>query len=536
MSTRHTRKTGLLPLVALAGLAGCNPWDDLPNQGSYEIETTWRDDLVAATDGLYIPLPYAGELVRVDLEGGHELVDLDGASPTALALTPDESMVMAFAEWPVCESDDPDVVLVSDCPEEELTYESELDLVQDGSVTGVVDLPAHFNELAFSPSASDGEESTDPVAVAYLDYDGSEIDVDGVLNLTEVMFINLATGETQSVSVGFSANNVLFTEDGSRAVVLSRSQAVVVDLTGDSYEILVTYKLTLDADQEVDPVGAAITGDGQYLLISVEGSGDLYALNLEQESINIVDLEASPASMSVDTSADLTTLVYSSKAQVDVLEHDYFDLTTLELDEPCTEIVETSNQQAILYNDTSNTHDIYLLDLTDLDLVEYVVGNPVESVHLGPDEAFAAAVLRPESSSGSSDLDSYYDQMWGLSILDLASDDSVDLVLESEPVGLAFAGGGEEPAYALLLLDGLEDLLQVTLRDASVSTVELPAPPTSIGSMPSGDFYITHDSALGMVSFLDPSSGSLTQASGFAIDELLAEESLPRQDSEADSE
>ncbi len=36
---------------------------------------------------------------------------------------------------------------------------------------------------------------------------------------------------------------------------MSRSQVVVVDLTSPTYEVLVTYHLTLDADQEVDPWG-----------------------------------------------------------------------------------------------------------------------------------------------------------------------------------------------------------------------------------------------------------------------------------------
>ena len=364
-------------------LQGCNPWNHLPDDGATEIGLTWSDDLVAAQDGLYVRLPHAGELVRVTPDGAWESVDMDGAEPTDLALGADEQTVMVFSQWPVCDTDDPKVTLLADCDSEDLRWGHELGLVKGGVIQSTVEVPSHFNALAFSPIDPEGVVA--PVAVAYLDYDGASIDVDGTANLTEVLFINLQTGATQSLSAGFAADNILFKEDASMAVVLSRSQAVVVDLTSEPYAELATFHLTLDADQEVDPVGAAFTADGTYLIISVKGTGDLYVLNLDGESINIIDLPAAPSAMAVDAQADLTALVYSSKAQVDVMDHVLFEVVSLELDEPCTAIEETESGKMLLYNDEGNTHDIYRLDTESLDVTEYVVGNPVDSVQIAPD-------------------------------------------------------------------------------------------------------------------------------------------------------
>jgi hypothetical protein len=330
------------------------------------------------------------------------------------------------------------------------------------------------------------------------------------------------------MSVGFSASNVLFTADGTRAAVLSRSQVVLVDLTVDPYEKLVTYPLTLDADQEVDPLGAAITPDDQYLLMSVVGSGDLYVMDLMDESINIVDLAAAPAAMSVDASSDRTALVYANKAQVDVLEHRYFAVEAVPLDEPCDSIAELGDGRALLYNRTASTHDVYRLDLTSLDLVEYRVANPVTSLQVSADGNYAVALLRQEWDSGSTDIDAYFDEHWGLSILDLSTDDNTDLVLEAAPVGLALgADGATGEPYALLLLEGVDSLVEVGLWSREVAEIELPAPPTGIGALPDGTFYITHEAALGLVSFLAPGSDALTQASGFAVEGLFTDDSLP---------
>jgi hypothetical protein len=518
----------LLPSAAALVLLACNPWENMPLNGwSWLEEPLWSDDVVAAADGLYVRLPHAGALLRIEPEGETTVVDLGGAEATSMALGPDQQTIVLFQEATSCVTDEPRVDEMSECPGEDIVVDHQLALVRDGALVGEngpLAVPGHYNRLAFSPW-SEGSE-VNPVAVAYLDYEGGGIDVDGVLNLTEVLFVDLREGDTARVSVGFSANNILFTADATKAAVLSRSQVVVVDLTSPTYEVLVTYHLTLDADQEVDPLGAAITPDDRYLLMSVEGSGDLYAMDLDNESINIVDLDAPPAAMAVDAFADRTALVYSNRSQVDILEHDYFDVESVELDEPCNAIAETDEGFAVLYNRSASTHDVYLLDLETGDLVEYRLANPVMSLQLTEDNAYAVALMRQEWDGSSTGIDAYYDEHWGLSIMDLSDDDNIDLVLESQPVGLAFATSELGEPYALLLLEGVDSLVQVDLWSAQVSEVPLPAPPTGIGALPDGKFYITHQAALGLISFLSPGSTELTSVSGFAGEGLFEDDSI----------
>ena len=73
---------------------------------------------------------------------------------------------------------------------------------------------SHFNALAFT---SDGNQ-----AVAYLDYESSsDLDFGGLLNATEVVFMDLDSGATTPVPVGFAADRILFDKDDTKAVVFS---------------------------------------------------------------------------------------------------------------------------------------------------------------------------------------------------------------------------------------------------------------------------------------------------------------------------
>lgn len=510
-------------MTILLLLAACNTWDDLPGNNYNTLDAPlWDQDITAASDGLYVQLTRSGELVRVSADGTVEVVDLGHAQPKKVVLAPDKATLMVFTDALLCETDKPRVDSVEDCnrENEDLKVESRLSLVSDAIAESTSAVAAHYNAVQFS---NDGN-----TAVIYLDEESanlSTLNVDGLLNPTEVVFVELDTGAAVQVPVGFAADRILFTPDDERAVVLSRSKVVVVDLTTGNYEQLVSFPLSLDVDDDVRPQDAALSPDGRYALLTVEGSGELYALDLESESINIVSLDAAPADMAVSVEADRTVLVYSSKLQVDVLEHEYFDVETLTLEEPANNIL-VRDRMALLYNTSTsnNRHDVIRLDLETSERIEYRMENPVSSLEIAPDGRTAVALMRTESGSGTG-LESLADSNYGVAILDLASErgNNISLMSETRPVGLAFQGG-ELSKTALLLLEGKDDLLQLDLDTGTYLEVPLPDAPLGIGAFGESAFYITHDSALGLISFWNPAAEALETVSGFALSGLLNDE------------
>ena len=185
-----------------------------------------------------------------------------------------------------------------------------------------------------------------------------------------------------------------------------------------------------------------------------------------------------------------------------------------------------------LYHDSNDyVHDVYRLDLSTQELTEYVVANPLSSLSLTPSGAHAVGVMRPENSYGSG-VDGYQDSRWGIAILDTTTNDSVSLVAESKPIALQMIEN-DQGSFALVLMEGLDYLLQVDLNAPSTSSkVELPAAPLDLDTMPDGRFVISHDVDTGMVSFLEPATLALNTIDGFALDGLLRQPTLSRRTEE----
>ncbi|MBW1877688.1 MAG: hypothetical protein JRJ84_04925 [Deltaproteobacteria bacterium] len=492
---RSLASLGTLLALAMTAATGCG-WNNLPHQGTVWVDQPLWDarGVVATETGLYAPLPHTGHLAYVPISGDPELVDLSPASLARLTVTPDGSSAVAFLERFVCHPDDTpprQIRVPEDCPDGNLEVRTELAVISDGDVDTQIDVPGHFNAVTFSDDGA--------FAIAYLDF-SEGVELEGVISLTSVLVLDLESGEAAQVAVGFAANRVLFTEDGTRAVVLSQSEVAVLDLTTSPPEREVTFPLTLDPDHVVEPVGVALTPDGQYALISVQGSGDLYILDLEDHAVNLVSLIANPAAMAVDATTDQTVLTYGSAAQVEVMEHTYFDTELIALDEPMNRII-NSEGLAVLWNRGSG-RDVYRLDLDTLDLVEYRLQNAATQVHLAPTREFAIALTQGE----------------GMEILDLreGEDDTFPYLLEGQGVGAAFVAG-EASLTALVLQEGVDYLYLLDLYTQQPEpVVDFSAPPIAIGTVPDGGFFITHDSGLGLVSFLDPASGDFTEVSGFA--------------------
>jgi hypothetical protein len=318
---------------------------------------------------------------------------------------------------------------------------------------------------------------------------------------------------------------------------MSRSVVVAVDLT--TFEKVLEAPLRLDADDQVDPSGAALTADGSTLLVTVVGSSDLYMLELSDSGAywNLASLGAEPASLAVDDQTNRSVFVFANAPEVNVLDNDGLDafsqglIEDISLDEAVTDIL-IGNGQAILYNSVAaSTHDVYQLDLDSLSLNEYVMDNPVSSMQLTDSGRYAVGVLRPEDSY-TNDLDGFQDARWGMGIVDLIGEDAVSLVTESAPVGIALVED-EDASYALVLLQDQEYLLYIDLANPSAATqVDLPAPPTRLSTLPDGRFLISHTASMGLLSFLDPQTLEMQSASGFAVAGLLAEDTLPRRGEE----
>lgn len=507
-----------VPLLAL--LASCG-WNNLPAQESYYVdEPLWNSaGPIATSDGVYVELPAADALVLVRADGTWSPIDVGvGTLDRAPSPSPDGATIGSFITRIWCADGEAEHIYVEACPEDELEQDHDLLLIRDGAVGATIALDNPYNGLRWS---ADGTW-----AVALIEA-GSRLDnAGGVVSLTTILFVDVADGSATSVPVGFAATDVLFDADASRAVVLSQSEVAVVDLTGGSPSVAITYGLTLDADDVVVPVGIELTPDGDHALISVEGDDSLYILDLVNPSVNIKALSGAPSAMAVNLGEDRTILVYGADARVDIVDHDGFDVDSVDLDEPMSHILDASDFSVLWSPDS---RDVYRFQVTEGDegavaysTTEYRLQSTPLSVYVSPDEQFAVALTAPGAIGG----------RYGMEILDLRSDgeggwrdDVWPYALEGRGLGVAFALEGDAP-QALVLQQDQDYVYQFDLMSASATELGLSAPPRAIGAMPDGGFFVTEDVTTGLMAFLDPSSDAVVEAAGFATYDLLGQDLL----------
>lgn len=491
-------------LVLLALVAGCDTWDNLPYNGGQSIDRPLWDPTgaVAATDGVYVPLPHAGRAALVAAGAEPVEVDLGDGLIRSLDVAPDGQTVLAFMERFSCDAgDDTERTLLDECYVDDRITAGQLGVVRAGVATTWFDLAPQYGPLTFSPDSRFAVTSLDPDA---------QFNTGGIINLTSLQVVDLVADTSWEVSVGFRADRVLFMSDDADntvgAVVLSQSEVAVLDLAGQAPTPEVVFPLTLDPDQTLTPVGVSLTPSGSHALISIEGSADLYALDLVNPSVNIVSLAGRPAAMAVSPGADRTVLVYSNNPVVELLDHDLFDLQTIPLDEVMSDI-HVADDFALLYS-TVGRLDAYRLDLNTGTTDEYRLAWAPAQMHVAPDASFAlsfngdATQPRMELVDLTPGVDGRIDT------------DSRPFGLEGLGIGAAFATD-EGGTTALILQDGVDTLAQLHYPSLALSTLDLPAPPRAIGALPDGGFWITHDDALGLVSFYQP-GGEVTSVSGFA--------------------
>ena len=491
----------LLPL-----LVGCG-WNHLPGNGTTQLDGPLWDPYrtVATTGGLYVPLPHTGQIAWVEADGDASLVDVRPAVLGDLVVAPDPTAAIAFLQRVGCPADGPD-----DCPSEDQEVLTDVAVLRDGEVEDQIEVPGAFNTLGFS---NDGTW-----AIAWLDLSGN-LPTSGVVSLSSVLVVDLVSGDGWPVSVGFAAERVLFTADDTRAVVLSQSEVAVVDLTSSPPSRSVSFPLTLDPDDIVVPVGVALTPDGGHALISAQGKSDLYVLDLVDPSINVVSLAGPPAAMAVDGPTDSTILAFAGQARVDVLDHEYFDVTSLLLDEPMDSILHDEGL-AVLWNRSAG-HDAYRVDLATRTVTEYRLQNPAVQVLMAPTREYAVALTRAEGGAGTG-AEGLYDQSPGLEILDLREDhdETLPYLLEGQGLGAAFVAT-DTSLSTIELQEGADYLYSLDLYTLEAERIALSEPPLAIGAVPEGPFFVTQDDSTGLVSFYDPASGDVTEVAGFAAPGFL---------------
>ncbi|MCB9666378.1 MAG: hypothetical protein H6732_19865 [Alphaproteobacteria bacterium] len=499
-------------LALLALLAGCEQVE-LGGTYAYLDELVDPTGAVAGTDAVFMPLPRAGGVARL-APGAEEatVLDLGARRVERLQATPTGD-VLARTVATLCDDETVTGTRIDDCPYDELRRVGFVQRLGREKATDTWQVGPWYGDFTFS---ADGRW-----AVAPIDPDVGTTG-GGIVNLTSLLALDLGSGRRFEIPVGFAADRILFVEDeaGARsAVVLSRSAVAVVDLTADLPGVRITYPLTLDAGSPLSPRDVVLTPDGGHALVTVAGSTDLYVLDLQDPSINLVSLAGTPADLVVDPANDQTLLVYANRSLVEVLDHQLFDLREVTLARPANHI-DLGPDYALL-SQLGAGLDLVRLDLASLRTDTIRLNYPPDEVQLAPDGAFAVTLVRSGSQGDN------------LELVDLVLRDgrvrttSTAFRLDGAPVGLAMTEIPDGMSL-LVLQQGVDTLFELSWPLLGLATADLPGGPAALGRVGDG-FWIAHDDPLGLVSFYTPGEDVVSLAGFgrtglFDVDQLFVEE------------
>lgn len=129
------------------------------------------------------------------------------------------------------------------------------------------------------------------LAVYDADHGAADYGETGVINYFEIDIINVEDGSILPVSIDFSPDRIVFTEDGAHAFLGKTSRLVDLSLAdGDA----VTYPLTLDPNDGRSARTVITSSDGAFAVALLDGSNDVYVIDRVAQSINILDMQARP--------------------------------------------------------------------------------------------------------------------------------------------------------------------------------------------------------------------------------------------------
>lgn len=459
---------------------------------------------VATPSGLYVQLT-GGRLSRVTPEGATPLPEIPGVIRRVLPDAGGDG-VLVFSDAQRCEGiEDPQDQYAAErfCEDAGGDWRSDLWLTRVGETVGEpISLP-----MPYAAAIQSGDRLLlwwDPT---------SELVAPGIINLTSALSVDLAAGTVSQVSLGFTPNAGLFVGAGERALVASDREVSLVDVASGA--TAVRFPLTLSTYDTVGTDLLAITPDGRYALVPATTVSDLYVLDLDLHTINMIEMPRNVRALHVDAAHDSTLIAADADPGLSRLDHASFSLR--EIGAPrATDLAAIPGGEVLAWHEGSRA--VSRLNLDTNRVVDYLTQGVPRRVDIAPDGSFAVVVSGDVVERFDSGYNEDFSGASTVDVLDLRGDDAVPYRVEGSVAGVTFTDDGTD-AVALIMQAGANELVALA-ADGVRGSVDLDRPPVAVGAY--GDLvYVVHDDPLGRITFYNPANGEQTVSEGFAKHRLV---------------
>ncbi len=374
-----------------------------------------------------------------------------------------------------------------------------------------VEIRDNMNQLSLSPNGEWAMAWYDPNAESM----GSS---GGVTSFNEVSFVRTDPATHFAMAVGYDPAGVRWSDDGTRAVVVSDTALAVVELAGDTPARTI---IPLVEDDASPPVAeeVVLTPDGKYAFVRQRGAEDLLIVDLDNGVVDRVVVGTDPTDM--DVTADNAFLAVIARSARQIWSYDLAnpyatpDVVDFPVDLPFGSITFTGDgARAVLYTNASAVDALTIWEVGTSDFDTRSLVKPVASVGLSPEGTTALIFHTKENAEDADSNDPFYNK-WALTLMETASIGENRLLLPSEPTGYTVT---DDDRYGFFILDGHDLLEAVDFNTLIPTTVSLPSQPAFIGTLPGHDVaWASQAHDLGRISFYDATTDALDTITGFEL-------------------
>lgn len=481
--------------------ASAAPSDD----GDYDADDTGddappeeEDDFLAlapaATDAyVFIANPSRDTVTRVAVPSLAALTAQVGSQPSAVSTAADYTHAVTLNEG----SDDVSLI--------------------DAATMGVsnVDVRPNLNRLALSDDGA--------WAMAWYDPDvESEDPADGVLSFNEVSLVELGTGTHWPMAVGFNPHGVVWSDDGTLAVVVSDASLAVVDLTAET----LAPTLIPIAD---DPISAppaeeiALSPDGGYAYVRQYGADELLVVDLAGYTVDTVPVGQNPTDMDLAPGGGRLAVVARGAREIWSFDpaDPWADPEVVPFPSAYGSLAFADEGKAILYTNAQRLTTYGVWDLGTGVVTERSLVKPVASVGVSPTGG-SLLVFHTRENADDADPESPFYSKWAITLVDLDDFRTNPLVLDAEPLSFATSDDGR---WGFFVMDGQSYLEVLDFETLLYDEIPLPSEPVHLGVLPgSTTAWVSQEHSLGRISFYEPASRSLDTITGFELNSGIEHE------------
>ncbi len=337
----------------------------------------------------------------------------------------------------------------------------------------------------------------------------------GAYSVKEASFVHVASGAHTPMALGFQPRDVAFTSDAQTAVVLGDAWVGIVDLSADPLDIeLVSIGDEIDPPQTEEIV---VDSDGRYALLRQRDAAKLVLVDLVDFGASELVVGAGPTDL--DLTPDGAFAVAVARGAGELWLYDLADPTAQPeiVTMPDGEVLGSiafsgEGGPALLFSTATGVSRFTSWDQQTDEFSVHPLPKPVAAVGVDP-TGQTALILHDDANAD--DMDPAYEDLHGLTMVELSSFRANDYSLPEEPIAFAHSDDGEKGYF---IMEGEAYLEVLDYRSLLIDEVALKSDPVFVGTLPDTNYaFASQEHALGRISFYDPETETLKTITGFEL-------------------